>query len=138
MRPLLRSYGDRETVTVSPGRMRMKFLRILPAMWAMISCPLSSRTLNWVLARAATTFPCTWIDSSLAMLLLSDENLDRFTKRYDPNTAKAVPGPGFPVGIRGHDSGCARVSPGRFGCYEPALAGASDCRFWAIVLSNTF
>src|SRR6185437_8753388 len=55
------------TVTVSPGRMRMKFLRILPAIWATISCPFSRRTRNCVLARAATTLPCTWIASSLAI-----------------------------------------------------------------------
>src|SRR5262249_7422800 len=67
MRPFVRSYGESATVTVSPGRMRMKCFRILPAMWAMISCPLSSFTRNCVLARACVTLPWTSIESSLAI-----------------------------------------------------------------------
>ena len=30
MRPRVRSYGDSSTVTLSPGRILMKFIRILP------------------------------------------------------------------------------------------------------------
>ena len=56
-----------EIIAHIAGKMRMKFLRILPAMCAMISCPFSRRTRNCVLAKAATTFPCTWIDSSFAI-----------------------------------------------------------------------
>src|SRR6516165_503683 len=67
MRLFLRSYGDSERVTVSPGRMRMKCLRILPEMWATTSCPLSRRTRKCVLASAAVTLPWTSIASSLAM-----------------------------------------------------------------------
>ena len=36
MRPRVRSYGDISTVTLSPGRMRMKFIRSLPEIWAKI------------------------------------------------------------------------------------------------------
>src|SRR4051794_12120110 len=52
---------------MSPGRMRIKCLRILPAMWAMISWPLSSLTRNCVLARACITLPWAWNASSLAI-----------------------------------------------------------------------
>src|SRR5438132_5910586 len=67
MRPLLRSYGEIATVTTSPGRIRMKCLRILPEMWAMISWPFSSRTRNCVLASDCVTLPCTSMASSLAI-----------------------------------------------------------------------
>src|SRR6266850_1164376 len=60
------------TVTISPGRMRMKCLRILPAMCAMISCPLSSLTRNCVLASACMTLPWTWNASSLAIKILCE------------------------------------------------------------------
>src|SRR5713101_6686159 len=55
------------TVTMSPGRMRIKCLRIFPAMWAMISWPLSSLTRNCVLARACVTLPWTRYGSSFAI-----------------------------------------------------------------------
>ncbi len=56
-----------QIVTVSPGKMRMKFLRILPEMCAMSSWPFSSLTRNCALASACVTLPCTSIDSSFAM-----------------------------------------------------------------------
>ena len=56
-----------QTVTVSPGKMRMKFLRILPEMCAMNSWRFSSLTRNCALASACVTLPCTSIDSSFAM-----------------------------------------------------------------------
>ncbi len=34
IRPRVRSYGDSSTVTLSPGRILMKCIRILPEMWA--------------------------------------------------------------------------------------------------------
>src|SRR6186713_2737853 len=34
IRPRVRSYGDSSTLTLSPGRIRMKFMRILPETWA--------------------------------------------------------------------------------------------------------
>jgi hypothetical protein len=36
MRPLERSYGEISTVTLSPGKIRMKFIRSLPEMCAAI------------------------------------------------------------------------------------------------------
>src|SRR3989304_915887 len=42
MRPRVRSYGDSSTRTRSPGRIRMKFIRSLPLMWARTRCPFSS------------------------------------------------------------------------------------------------
>jgi hypothetical protein len=36
IRPRVRSYGDISTVTLSPGRMRMKCMRIFPEIWARI------------------------------------------------------------------------------------------------------
>ena len=38
------SGGDVSVVTLSPGRMRMKFIRSLPEMWASTVCPLGSST----------------------------------------------------------------------------------------------
>src|SRR5919106_6031483 len=72
MRPRLRSYGLSSTRTVSPGRMRMKFWRSFPEMWASTSCPFSSRTLNMALGRGVTTSPSTSIASF-------------FAKRYAPS-----------------------------------------------------
>ena len=45
------------TVTRSPGTIRMKFFRILPAIWARMRCPFSSSTMNWVLGSASTMRP---------------------------------------------------------------------------------
>ena len=67
IRPLEVSYAEIATVTTSPGKMRIKCLRILPAMWQMISCPLSSLTRNCVFANACMTFPWNWIASSFAI-----------------------------------------------------------------------
>src|SRR5919108_1764419 len=63
MRPRVRSYGLSSTRTVSPGRMRMKFCRSLPEMWARTSCPFSSRTLNIAFGSGVTTSPSTSIAS---------------------------------------------------------------------------
>src|SRR5579872_1566011 len=45
IRPRFGSYGETSTVTRSPGTMRMKFLRIRPATWAITSCPTSNFTM---------------------------------------------------------------------------------------------
>src|SRR5699024_485401 len=34
MRPFVKSYGDNSTVTLSPGKMRMKCIRMFPDTWA--------------------------------------------------------------------------------------------------------
>src|SRR6478609_7414175 len=66
MRPRVRSYGDNSTRTRSPGRMRMKFMRNLPLMWASTRWPFSSSTANMVLGSGSMTVPSTSIASRLA------------------------------------------------------------------------
>src|SRR3954470_23130427 len=64
MRPRERSYGDSSTFTLSPGRMRMKCIRIFPEMCARTLCPLSSCTRNIALGKGSITVPSTSIASS--------------------------------------------------------------------------
>src|SRR5919112_4547373 len=66
MRPRVRSYGLSSTRTVSPGRMRMKFWRSFPEMWASTSCPFSRRTLNIAFGRGRITSPSTSMASFFA------------------------------------------------------------------------
>src|SRR5207344_2095897 len=66
MRPRVRSYGDSSTRTRSPGRIRMKFIRSLPLMWASTRWPFSSSTANIVLGSGSMTVPSTSIASRLA------------------------------------------------------------------------
>src|SRR6266550_7214122 len=76
MRPLVKSYGDNSTRTLSPGRMRMKCLRILPEMCASTLCLFSSSTWNMALGRVSKTVPVTSIASSFSdipSLVMSDE-----------------------------------------------------------------
>src|SRR5437879_3865637 len=69
IRPRVRSYGDSSTFTRSPGRMRMKFMRILPLTCASTRWPLSSSTRNIAFGSGSTTVPSTSIASSLGMRL---------------------------------------------------------------------
>src|SRR5213075_2132091 len=66
IRPRLRSYGDSSTRTLSPGRMRMKCLRILPEMCASTLCLFSSSTWNMALGSVSSTVPVTSIASSFS------------------------------------------------------------------------
>lgn len=66
MRALARSYGDISTFTLSPTLMRMKFLRILPEMWARTSWPFGNATRNIVPGKTCVTVPVNSIGSSLA------------------------------------------------------------------------
>src|ERR1700682_5449333 len=70
MRPRVRSYGESSTRTLSPGRMRMKCLRILPEMCASTLCLFSSSTWNIAFGNVSRTVPVTSIASSFDMLLL--------------------------------------------------------------------
>src|SRR5215212_4075741 len=70
IRPLVRSYGENSTSTLSPGRMRMKCLRILPEMWASTLCLFSSSTWNIALGNVSRTVAVTSIASSFDMSLL--------------------------------------------------------------------
>src|SRR6185436_6967827 len=67
IRPRVRSYGDSSTLTRSPGRIRMKFMRILPLTCASTRCPLSSSTRNIAFGSGSTTVPSTSIASSFGM-----------------------------------------------------------------------
>src|ERR1700704_4858364 len=71
IRPRVRSYGDSSTFTRSPGRMRMKFMRILPLTCASTRWPLSSSTRNIAFGSGSTTVPSTSIASSFGMPLSS-------------------------------------------------------------------
>src|SRR3989304_2868607 len=66
MRPRVRSYGESSTRTRSPGRIRMKFIRSLPEMWANTRWPFSSSTANMVFGSGSRTVPSTSIASRLA------------------------------------------------------------------------
>ena len=66
IRPRVRSYGDISTVTLSPGRILMKFILSFPEICARIMCPFPMSTWNVVLGRASTTTPSTSIMSDFA------------------------------------------------------------------------
>src|SRR3954452_18162919 len=66
MRPLVRSYGVISTSTSSPVSTRIRFLRILPAVWPRTSWPFSSFTRNIALGNSSTTCPRISSNSSLA------------------------------------------------------------------------
>src|SRR3954452_16353106 len=66
MRARLRSYGETSTRTRSPGRMRMRNRRILPATCPSTSWPLSSCTRNMAFGSASTTSPSNSTFSSFA------------------------------------------------------------------------
>src|SRR5207245_474770 len=55
----------------SPGRIRMKFIRILPEMCARIVWPLSNWTRNMAFGSVSATVPCASITSSLAIALVT-------------------------------------------------------------------
>src|SRR5215510_2496846 len=67
MRPLVRSYGVISTSTLSPASTRMRFLRMRPAVWAMISCSFSSLTRNVAFGSSSVTTPGNSKSSSFAI-----------------------------------------------------------------------
>src|SRR2546426_2986764 len=69
IRPLVKSYGDNSTRTLSPGRIRMKCFRILPEMWASTLCLFSNSTWNIAFGNVSRTVPVTSIASSFDMFL---------------------------------------------------------------------
>ena len=68
--PLDRSYGDSSIVTLSPGRIRIKFIRNLPLICASTTCLFSSSTLNIALGSFSRTVPSTSITSAFDILNL--------------------------------------------------------------------
>ena len=68
MQPVDKSYGDISMVTLSPGKILVKFISVLPEIRANNLWPLGSSTRNLVLGRTSTMMPSTLIASSLHML----------------------------------------------------------------------
>jgi len=66
IRPRVKSYGDIWTVTLSPGRMRMKFILSFPEMCAKMTCPFPISTRKVVLGKDSTTVPSSSIMSLFA------------------------------------------------------------------------
>src|SRR6266436_10203453 len=65
MRPRVKSYGDSSTATLSPAKIRMKFLRILPETCARTWCLFSSSTRNIAFGSGSITVAMTSMASSL-------------------------------------------------------------------------
>src|SRR6266566_4288564 len=64
MRPRVKSYGESSTATLSPARMRMKFLRIFPETCARTWCLFSSSTRNIAFGSGSITVAMTSMASS--------------------------------------------------------------------------
>src|ERR1700691_1622020 len=75
MRPLARSYGVISTSTLSPASTRMRFLRMRPAVCAMISCSFSSLTRKVAFGSSSVTTPGNSKSSSFAIRYLEIANL---------------------------------------------------------------
>src|SRR5579864_2068960 len=71
MRPRVRSYGESSTATLSPGRMRIKFFRILPETCASTWCLFSNSTRNMAFGSGSRTTAITSIASSLLIKISS-------------------------------------------------------------------
>src|ERR1700691_5902358 len=67
IRPRVKSYGESSTATRSPGRMRIKFLRIFPENWASPLFLFSSSTRNIALGSGSTTVAITSMASSFPL-----------------------------------------------------------------------
>lgn len=66
--PLLRSYGDISNVTLSPGKILIKFIRSFPLICASTIWPFSSSTLNIAFGSFSTTTPSISITSVFDIL----------------------------------------------------------------------
>src|SRR6266851_1904625 len=67
MRPRVRSYGESSTATLSPAKIRMKFLRILPETCASTWCLFSSSTRNIAFGSGSITVAMTSMASSFGL-----------------------------------------------------------------------
>src|SRR5262249_20630716 len=65
MRPRFRSYAESSTLILSPGRMRMRWRRIFPAVYPSVSWPFSRAIRYMPFRNASTTSPSSSIFSSL-------------------------------------------------------------------------
>src|SRR5438034_3217087 len=113
IRPRLRSYGESSTVTLSPGRILMKCIRILPEMCASTLWPFSSSTRNIAFGSGSTTVPSTWMPSSFARVLslslghrtaLGPPRPDRY-RMLELSAQRTVPRHHCPAIGLGHDFG---------------------------------
>src|SRR5262249_53764476 len=78
IRPRVRSYGESSTFTRSPGRMRMKCLRIFQETIPRISrSELSSLSLNMAFGNAVLTVASTSMGSDLAKYCSGKETVDQ-------------------------------------------------------------
>lgn len=128
MRPLFRSYGDISTVTRSPGRMRMKFIRIFPETWARTLWPFSNSTRNMAFGRASVTFACSLIESFFTMNFYERANMGEPRPR--------PPWPSF-VAARSASSNSFRYgSPILVSTSQPLFTTAIVCSKWAEVLPS--
>src|SRR3989337_493749 len=108
MRPRVRSYGESSTRTRSPGRIRMKFIRSLPEMWANTRWPFSSSTANMVFGSGSRTVPSTSIASRLATGgagSLSRDKCRPAGPTHERAAYQVVVDPGNPGPDRGEDRG---------------------------------
>ena len=67
--PLDRSYGDNSNVTLSPGRILMKFILNLPLICASTWCPFSNSTWNIAFGNFSTTVPSISITSAFYIFI---------------------------------------------------------------------
>src|SRR6185437_12703330 len=128
MRPLVRSYGVISIMTLSPVNTRMRFLRILPAVWAMISWPFCRSTRKVALGKSSLTVPSNSSNSSLAIRPLQNATANRsgFPSRRTRKVRQQRPGdciePGQNQGFSAESQGdlaLERVPDGTIG--GPAL-----------------
>src|SRR5579875_3822339 len=92
MRPRVGSYGASSTLTRSPGRIRMKWIRILPEMWARTLWPDASSTRNMALGSTSTTVPSTSMTSFLAIRYSPAASIPRKASRTS-SSLSACPEP---------------------------------------------
>src|SRR5216683_5223605 len=95
MRPRVKSYGESSTATLSPARIRMKFLRILPETCARTWCLFSSSTRNIAFGSGSITVAMTSMASSLEFpespFFFSSRMGLAISSRVNPSRAKARP-----------------------------------------------
>src|SRR5215472_3421887 len=90
MRPLVKSYGVISTRTLSPASTRMRFLRMRPAVWAMISCSFSSLTRNVAFGSNSVTTPGNSKSSSFAIRYLTFGKQGRARRRPEGAQASGI------------------------------------------------
>src|SRR3989338_3620448 len=90
--PRVRSYGDSSSMTLSPGRMRIKFILIFPETCAKTLCWFVSSTRNIAFGSDSVTVPSTWTASSFGILF---GDYLRFILPHKDGLLK-MPGP-FPI-----------------------------------------